>query len=215
MAIAIVKDISAILIFWLAHTYSFAPSAMSQRERKLMVDKPETKLSEWIINCPRLTSREEIAEKVVQLEADNAALQVCIDYLTTDDAPCPCGREGSLDHDELCWPRNTALQRQVDEYELLKRAVNENSGECLSDCDSYGHAEGCEYVSMSATMIIQQRQVERLEVLEAVAKEWHQRKKAYDTNKSLGTAQSLTQQEDTLFKTLGTGGDDGQQKVGN
>ena len=57
---------------------------------------------------------------------------------------------------------NAALKAQVEEYELLKRAVNENSGDCLPECDSYGHAEGCEYVSMSATMIIQQRQVEGL-----------------------------------------------------
>lgn len=43
-----------------------------------MADKPETKLSEWIINCPRLTSREEIAEKVVRLEvnAENANLLI-------------------------------------------------------------------------------------------------------------------------------------------
>lgn len=56
-----------------------------------------------------------------------------------------------------------AAEVQVADYELLKSAVNENSGECLPNCDSCGHEEGCEYVSMSATMIIQQKKIVALE----------------------------------------------------
>ncbi len=65
-----------------------------------MADKPEEKLSEWIINCPRLTSREEIAEKVVQLEAELA--------LEDRNIPTLGARINQLEAD------NAALQRQVE-----------------------------------------------------------------------------------------------------
>jgi hypothetical protein len=57
---------------------------------------------------------------------------------------------------------NERLREIERKHEMLCRAVNENSGECSASCNSYGHAEDCEYVEMAPSLRIQQEKIEAL-----------------------------------------------------
>lgn len=52
--------------------------------------------------------------------------------------------------------------RLAKDYDTLRRAINDNSGECSPGCNSYGHTEDCEYLDDAATMRIQQEKIDAL-----------------------------------------------------
>ena len=52
-----------------------------------------------------------------------------------------------------------ALAASQEQFQLLRDAVNDSSGECSPECGTWGHAANCEYVDMAATLVIQQRKL--------------------------------------------------------
>ena len=54
------------------------------------------------------------------------------------------------------------LQRQLGDYETLKRAVNESTNECGPDCDDHGHGDQCPANNSAQWLIDQQKEIEQL-----------------------------------------------------
>ena len=56
-------------------------------------------------------------------------------------------------------------QRLEHHYDMLAEAVNQNSGDCDAECDSYGHTETCKYVSDAETLRLQQEKIRKMRKL--------------------------------------------------
>lgn len=54
------------------------------------------------------------------------------------------------------------LTRELVDYDLLKRAVNESTNECGPDCDSHGHGDSCPANDGARWLIDQQKEIDRL-----------------------------------------------------
>jgi hypothetical protein len=55
-----------------------------------------------------------------------------------------------------------ATVQQLENYEVLKRAVNESTNECGPNCDEYGHGDDCPSCNSARWLEDQQREIERL-----------------------------------------------------
>jgi hypothetical protein len=53
-----------------------------------------------------------------------------------------------------------AWEADREQHRLLVAAVDEDAGECLPECNSFGHADGCQYVDMAGTLIRLRRRLE-------------------------------------------------------
>lgn len=64
-----------------------------------------------------------------------------------------------------------ALRAEVANYEVLKRAVNESTNECSTQCDEHGHAGDCPANNSARWLEDQQREIESLRAELAALKE--------------------------------------------
>lgn len=55
------------------------------------------------------------------------------------------------------------LITEAEKYERLAKAINEDSAECLPNCDSYGHQEGCPVVEFDVRYVQMAEKVKELE----------------------------------------------------
>jgi len=98
-----------------------------------------------------------------------------VPYRYSDDGMCDlCGGAWDDHKDIYCGPHGEVYEEprlcpiggwiaDREKYRLLAAAVNEDSGECLPECDSFGHAEKCKNLDMAATLINLRRRLETAE----------------------------------------------------
>lgn len=108
---------------------------------------------------------------VVPLYAHPAPQVAALTEERCPDDPDQCARCKThpyckMTHEQLRWACVTSsaqvatLGKQVADYDLLRRAVNESTNECLPGCSSYGHADGCPTDDPARWLADQQRVIE-------------------------------------------------------